>query len=93
MFFANNIKLLVEIRDIKNYLSKLDIEEKVGNGFLLYLNTLHFGNFILWLWTYHFIHGVKCMILSGSFATWYWTMNKKQVPKDTVKRVTSTVIR
>lgn len=46
---------------------------------------LHFYNWFLFLWVMNFISGLKHMIISTSFSTWYWTMDKKYVPDNTVK--------
>lgn len=84
IFFANNMRLLIEM--YKNS------EPSSDNLFLVLIFFLHLGNLIGWIWAQYFINGIKSMILSGSFATWYWTTDKTQVPKNTVQSFT-TIIR
>lgn len=79
VIFANNIRSL---GNIHGYMRSFQL----NNGrFYARLAGLHLANFAGWVWTYYFVHGVKYMILSGSFATSYWTMNKSLVPKNNVQ--------
>lgn len=75
MFFANNIKLI----------SRASSRHEVTSVFYL----LHFVNFFGWLWTSNFVNGLKNIVLSGSFASWYWSPNKE--PRDSVTRSIATV--
>lgn len=44
----------------------------------------HYINIFGLYWTLFFICGFGDMVLSGTFATWYWTFNKKKVPFFTI---------
>lgn len=37
---------------------------------------LHFVNFLGLYWSYWFVVGLGDAVLAGTFATWYWTLNK-----------------
>lgn len=58
-----------------------------------YLYGFHFLNIFGLIWIMAFVTALAQMILSGSFATWYWTFNKRHVPHDTVLRATTTTFR
>lgn len=81
MLFANNIKFLI------NAFKSTD-----GSHYFIFF-CLHVINFFGWTWTTNFIDGVKNMIVSGSSATWYWSYNKKNVPKDSVELSVATVMK
>ncbi|XP_058804779.1 choline transporter-like 2 [Phymastichus coffea] len=49
-----------------------------------YIYFFHFINIFGFLWMTCFITAFSQMILSGSYATWYWFMNKKYVPSYTI---------
>lgn len=41
---------------------------------------LHLANFLGFFWTMFFITGITDMILASTFATWYWTFHKSDLP-------------
>ncbi|KAI5642450.1 plasma-membrane choline transporter domain-containing protein [Phthorimaea operculella] len=41
---------------------------------------LHLVNLLGFFWAMFFVSGVADMMLASTFATWYWTFNKKDVP-------------
>ncbi|XP_034234903.1 CTL-like protein 2 isoform X2 [Thrips palmi] len=45
-----------------------------------YIKWLHVYNVFGVIWALFFISGMAQMILAATFATWYWTFNKKDVP-------------
>lgn len=55
--------------------------------FFVFIHVLGF------MWALSFATGFAQMSLSGSFATWYWTMHKYYVPKYTVINCMATTAR
>lgn len=51
-----------------------------------YMYALHFINAFGFLWLEGFIIAFGRMTLSGTFATWYWSLNKNYVPNLTIIR-------
>ncbi|XP_028030024.1 CTL-like protein 2 isoform X2 [Bombyx mandarina] len=47
---------------------------------------LHLANFLGFFWTMFFITGITDMILASTFATWYWTFHKSDLPFFTLTR-------
>lgn len=45
-----------------------------------YTTALHAANLFSFFWTLFFIQGMEAMILAATFATWYWTFNKRNLP-------------
>lgn len=45
-----------------------------------YINAIHAANLFNFFWTLFFIQGMEAMMLAATFATWYWTWDKKDVP-------------
>ncbi|XP_053600740.1 choline transporter-like 2 isoform X3 [Plodia interpunctella] len=41
---------------------------------------LHLGNLLGFFWTMFFISGCSDMMLASTFATWYWTFRKRNLP-------------
>ena len=58
-----------------------------------HLYVFHFINLFGYLWAGCFIIGFAQMTLSGTFATWYWTMNKNYIPNAVVISFMGTVTR
>ncbi|XP_023247900.1 CTL-like protein 2 [Copidosoma floridanum] len=54
----------------------------------LHVKLFHIFNSFGYLWVASFIGSLSQFILSGTFATWFWTHNKNNVPKDTLVRCT-----
>jgi len=51
-----------------------------------YIIYLHFANLFGFFWVFQFVKGMGEMILAGTFATWYWTLRKSDVPFFVVTR-------
>jgi len=49
-----------------------------------YVNYLHAFNIFSSLWSLFFISAFGEMVLAATFATWYWTFNKSDVPFFTI---------
>ena len=49
-----------------------------------YIKLFSFFNAFGGLWIFAFVSAYTEMILSGTFATWYWSLNKNAVPQNTV---------
>jgi len=60
------------INDFKA-LSPVQLNAETYNYFILY----HIFGF---LWSYAFTLGVSYMVMAGAVASWYWTLNKKNLP-------------
>ncbi|XP_024945858.1 CTL-like protein 2 isoform X2 [Cephus cinctus] len=45
-----------------------------------YINYLHAINVVAGFWLFFFVSALGEMILAGTFATWYWTYRKEDVP-------------
>ena len=55
-----------------------------GNEFPLYLGYLFAYNIIGFIWVTLFVSDLGRMILEATFATWYWTFRKEDVPFFTI---------
>ncbi|KAJ8680922.1 hypothetical protein QAD02_016709 [Eretmocerus hayati] len=62
-----------------------------GRSMEFYLLT--FLNSVGFYWSIFFIRAFIQMTLSGSYATWFWTLNKRFVPQGTVSHTVKTVVR
>jgi len=49
-----------------------------------YVDYLHAFNIFAIFWGLFFVSALGQMVLAGTFATWYWTFNKSDVPFFTV---------
>ncbi|XP_014252063.1 CTL-like protein 2 isoform X1 [Cimex lectularius] len=58
-----------------------------------YMIFLHMFNVFGFFWGFWFLSGLSDMILAGTFAKWYWTFNKKDVPFFTVTGAALTTVR
>ncbi|KAJ8680920.1 hypothetical protein QAD02_016707 [Eretmocerus hayati] len=58
-----------------------------------HIYVFHLINIFGFLWLGGFFRAFIQMILSGSYATWYWTLHKKYVPNNTVIRFIGTTAR
>ncbi|XP_058789948.1 choline transporter-like 2 [Phymastichus coffea] len=50
-----------------------------GGIYPSYVNFLHFINLLGFYWLIFFISGFEFMVLGGTFATWYWSLQKDSV--------------
>ena len=66
---------------------------KKGENLFAHLYILLLVNVFGLFWVLNFISGFTQMSLSGTFATWYWTLNKNYVPDFTLARSMFTTTR
>ncbi|XP_044728257.1 choline transporter-like 2 [Chrysoperla carnea] len=49
-----------------------------------YMKYLHITNIVVFIWAMFFVSALGEMILAGTFASWFWTFNKHNVPSCTL---------
>lgn len=72
---------------------KLDQHKNIPTNDHWILIVLHIYNVLACIWAVNFISALTEMILAGTFATWYWTMNKNQVPSFALSTALKTTLK
>lgn len=65
---------------IKGVCIALSLPTFVGQDAVALHVLLQLFNFFGFLWAFWFIKAFQSIVLSCTFATWYWTLNKEEVP-------------